>query len=117
MNPLPAPGPSLQPLAMSAPPLEPLAPLAMSAPAAVLPSLEMRPLGAPTPLSMRFEDAPPEGDPFDDPFAARTDDPFAADPAPAPVAPPAPAPMAPAAPVRFERPMLAMLERALGYRT
>jgi tetratricopeptide (TPR) repeat protein len=114
MNPLPAPGPSLQPLAMSAPPLEPLA---MSAPAAVLPSLEMRPLGAPTPLSMRFEDAPPEGDPFDDPFAARTDDPFAADPAPAPVAPPAPAPMAPAAPARFERPMLAMLERALGYRT
>jgi hypothetical protein len=72
----------------------------------------MRPLDAPTPLSMRFEDAPSEGDPFDDPFAARSDDPFAA--GPAPVAPPAPAPTAA---VRFERPMLAMLERALGYRT
>jgi tetratricopeptide (TPR) repeat protein len=117
MNPLAPPGPSLQPLAMSAPPLEPLAPLAMSAPAAVLPSLEMRPLDAPTPLSMRYEDAPAEGDPFDDPFAAHTGDPFAADPAPAPLAPPAPVPMPPPAPSRYERPMLAMLERALGYRT
>jgi tetratricopeptide (TPR) repeat protein len=117
MNPLPAPGPSLQPLAMSAPPLEPLAPLAMSAPAAVLPSLEMRPLDAPASLSMRFEDAPPEADPFDDPFAARTDDPFAADPAPAVMAPPAQAPQPAPAQARFERPMLTMLERALGYRT
>ena len=109
MNPLPPPVAPLQPLTMNVAPLQPLT--MHPVPAQELPSLAMR----------DPDDLPPSDDfgvqdPFADPFSSGTSDPFATVMQPAPAAIAAPAPPAPPAAPPYERVMLSMLERALGYR-